>query len=274
MGTMPDAVQAFDATADQFDQRFGTWRSVVAQRDAVRRALLGAFPPGSSLIELGAGTGEDAAFLAQRHRRVVLTDGSPRMCAVAAAKLAQAGCSPRTDVRCVTFEAFPAHAAQWAVAGEMFDGAFSNFAGLNCINDLGPVARGLARVLRPGGRALVVLFGSWSPGEVVVELLRGRPHHAVRRFTRGPVAARLGGRAFTVRYPAPRQVARECAPWFRLERTRGVGIFVPPSAAEPWISRAPRLVAALALLDRLAARPLARLGDHVLLDLVRTEATP
>ena len=38
--------------------------SVAAQRRSVRRELLGAFPPGARLLELGGGTGEDALFLA------------------------------------------------------------------------------------------------------------------------------------------------------------------------------------------------------------------
>jgi hypothetical protein len=53
----------------------------------------------------------------------------------------------------------------------------------------------------------------------------------------------------------------------------GVGVFVPPSAAEPFVSRLPRLLDALQAVDRLVARPLAQLGDHVLLHFVRTAAT-
>jgi hypothetical protein len=53
-------------------------------------------------------------------------------------------------------------------------------------------------------------------------------------------------------------------PWFRLRRRVGVGVLVPPSAAEPWISRHPVLLRALELGDRALARPLAPLGDHVL----------
>jgi hypothetical protein len=107
---------------------------------------------------------------------------------------------------------------------------------------------------------------------VVVELLRRNPRAAVRRLARGDVDARLGGRRFTVRYHRPGEVARAFAPWFRLRRTRGIGVFVPPSAAEPWISRHPRLVDALEALDRAAAAPLARLGDHLLFHLERTDA--
>jgi hypothetical protein len=59
-------------------------------------------------------------------------------------------------------------------------------------------------------------------------------------------------------------------PRFALESSEGVGIFVPPSAAEPWISGHPRLLGLLEAADRLAARPLAFLGDHILYRFVRT----
>jgi hypothetical protein len=49
----------------------------------------------------------------------------------------------------------------------------------------------------------------------------------------------------------------------------GVGVFVPPSAAEPWISRHPRLLSVLERLDSRLSAPLAALGDHVLYRFVR-----
>jgi hypothetical protein len=86
------------------------------------------------------------------------------------------------------------------------------------------------------------------------------------------VHARLGGREFTVRYHRAADVVRAFAPWFRLVARRGIGIFVPPSAAEPAISKFPRLLAALEHMDRVVSRPLAALGDHVLYQLERLDA--
>jgi SAM-dependent methyltransferase len=267
--TLPPAAAAFDTVAPRFDERFGAWRSVAAQRRAVRRRLLAAFPPGASVLELGGGTGEDAAFLADHGRRVLLTDASPAMVEVARRKLA--GRASPADAEVCAAEGIEALAADREAAGApMFDGAFSNFAALNCVADLRPAARGLGRMLRPGAPALLVLFGPLPPGEIVVETLRGRPRAALRRLARGDVHARLGGREFTVRYHRPADVRTAFAPWFRLQRMRGIGVFVPPSAAEPWISRFPRLVRALEALDRAAETPLALLGDHVLYHLVRT----
>jgi hypothetical protein len=117
---------------------------------------------------------------------------------------------------------------------------------------------------------MLVLFGVLSPGDILVECLRGRPRQALRRFHRGDRPARLGGQTFTVRYHRAREIARAFAPWFKPVRRVGIGIFVPPSAAEPWISQHPRVLGGLEALDRIACRLLAPLGDHILYHFERT----
>lgn len=266
------AVQAFDAVASEFDHRFGGWASVQAQRRAVRRELLAAFPPGSSLLELGGGTGEDAMFLAAHGRRILLTDAAPAMLSCARQKVLQANLEDRVAVQQAALEDLrPLAGFRAGWARPPYDGAYSNFAALNCVANLADVARGLAPLLRPGTPVLLVVFGPLAAGEILLHLLKGDPRTALRRFSRSEVPARLGGQAFTVRYPSPQMIARQFAPYFRLVRRRGIGIFVPPSTAEPAISRWPRLVQLLELIDRAASAPLALLGDHVLLHLVRTD---
>ena len=256
------AASAFDAVAPVFDRRFGAWLSVAAQREQVRSALMAAFPPGARLLELGGGTGDDAVWMALRGREVLLTDASPAMVHEAAEKLRWHLVPPPRVLDVLSLGTLADE--REAQGLPPFDGVYSNFAALNCVDDLAALGPALARLVRPGGRAVLVIFGTCAPGELVVQLLRGAPRAAIRRLASGPVPARLGGREFTVRYHRRRDVRRAFAPWFRLEGRRGVGVFVPPSAAEPWISRFPLLVRALALLDRVASRPLAMFGDHVL----------
>ncbi len=258
------AALAFDAVAPEFDARFTPWRSVEAQRGVVRSALIEAFPRGSRLIEIGGGTGEDALWLAERGREILLTDASPAMIAAASAK-----CGERVRTAVAAAEDFGALADRLKCEPR-YDGAYSVFAGLNCVTDLSSFAEGTARLLRPDAPLMLVMFGTCCPGEILVETVCGRPRNALRRFRRGDVPARLGGRDFTVRYHRRRDLERALAPWFRLESRLGIGVFVPPSAAEPWISSRPALLSALERLDRFAARPLAPLGDHVLYRFVRT----
>ena len=269
---VPPAVLAFDAMAPRFDERFGQWKSVAAQRAAVRRELLDRFPPESSLLELGGGTGEDALFLAANGRRVHLTDGSPAMVACAAEKVRRLA-EGTVIVERVSLEEIGSLADRREAAGEpRFAGCYSNFAAFNCIDDLGPPARALSRLVAPGGAALLVIFGPFSPGEFVTLMARGDPKRALRRLSRRAVPARVGGHSFPVTYHTPRAVAHAFSPWFRLTRKIGIGVFVPPSSAEPWISGRPKLLSALERLDAAAAGTLALLGDHILVTLERTEA--
>ena len=262
------AALAFDAVAPHFDARFGGWRSVAAQRRAVRRALLATLPARARVLELGGGTGEDAVWMAQNGFEVLLTDASAAMVAEAALKLAPH--NARAEVTAA--EDLPGFAlAHMARGGRPFDAAFSNFAPLNCVEDLGAVARGLAAMIRPGGHAMLVLFGRHSPGEMITEILRRRPRQALRRLAHGPIPARISGRDFTVTYHRGRALKNALAPWFRLQRRVGIGVFVPPSAAEPWISGHPRFLGTLETLDRLLERPLAGLGDHILYQFERTQ---
>ncbi|MBS1806338.1 MAG: class I SAM-dependent methyltransferase [Acidobacteria bacterium] len=266
---MRAAASAFDAIAPRFDERFGAWLSVAAQRKAVRSALIETFPKGGRVLEIGGGTGEDAAFLARSGYEVILTDASPVMVEHARAKLRPLG--GRAEV--TPAEDLEHFAECWmSEAEEPLDGAFSNFAPLNCVVDLEPVARGLARLLRQGSSAVLVVFGTFCPGEMITESLRLRFKEVLRRTRRGPIKARIGQREFEIVYHRRAELTAVFAPWFSLEKTIGIGVAVPPSGAEPWISGHPGLLASLEAADRVLARPLSMLGDHVLYHFRRNEA--
>ncbi len=264
------ALRAFDSVAPTFDERFGQLLSVAAQRRAVRQQLLRSFPIGGKLLEIGGGTGEDAIFLGKRGRHVLLTDGAEGMVAVAAKKIAMRDCERVVRVRSLRIENLSDLLDDQTIEVP-FDGVYSNFASLNCVENLAPVGRALAALIKPGGLALLVMFGSCSFGEIIVQLSQGNFANAFRRLRSGSaVNARLNGHDFPVWYPNPLSVARAFQPYFSLRTKRGIGVFVPPSAAEPGISRFPRVVNALEGLDRVVGRPLAFLGDHILLTFTRT----
>jgi len=259
------AAAAFDRVAGSYDELFTYTAIGRAQRRQVWDKLVAAFPPDSRILELNCGTGEDARFLAARGRSVVACDASAAMIEVAK----QRG---QLDDVCTNIEyVHLANEDLGALAAEgWFDGAFSNFSGLNCIADLTPVARHLANLVKPGGRALLCLWSRVCAAEVLWYLLHGQMKKAARRFS-GKSTARLGGVAISVSYPTIRAVRRSFSPWFQLRSRRAIGLFVPPSYVEPWMSKRPKLLARLERLDRICAQwPILRdVGDHVLLEFVR-----
>ncbi len=257
----------FDAVAATYDETFTHSLIGWAQRHATWREFNRAFRPGQRVLELNCGTGVDAVHLADRGVEVVACDVSPRMIEVARDRLRRAAPQARIDFRVLATEEI----AELQDEGP-FDGAFSNFAGLNCVPNLSLVASDLAQLLKPGAPAVLCFAGRYVAWEILWYLARGDPRKALRRVRQGPIAGRIA-EAVTVEvhYPSVRELGRIFAPEFRLRRWKGVGVTVPPSYLEPHAQRFPRVCAALEGIDQMAGRcPLVRgLADHVLLTFER-----
>lgn len=251
----------FERLAASYDETFT--RSVLGarMRAATWRRLDGAFPAGARVLELGCGTGEDAVHLAARGVRVLATDPAAAMVREAREKADGAGLGGLVETRVLDAARLD------EVEGEPFDGAFSNFGALNCVPRLAPVAAGLGRLVRPGGRVVLCLLGRYVPWEWAWFLARGRRDAAFRRLSSGGAE----WRGLRVSYPPLRELKRTFAPGFRFAGARAVGAFLPPSYAEAWATRHPRLLGALDALERRveALPPFPSLADHVLLELVR-----
>jgi len=259
------ATSAFDRVADSYDDLFT--RTVIgqAQRKQVWRRLLRVFAPNNRILELNCGTGEDARFLALRGRSIVACDASARMIAIAGARTQQEAKGADITFRQIANEDLGVLSRQ-----KLFDGAYSNFSGLNCMADLQPVARNLASLVRPGGRVLLCLWSRVCVAELVWYLIHGQASKAFRRFT-GKATARIGEFHINVSYPTVGDVQRIFSPWFQLERRSAIGLFVPPSYVEGWAREHGTILAHLEKMDRLFARlPVFRdVGDHVLLEFTR-----
>lgn len=259
------AAAAFDDVASSYDELFTHTVIGRAQRAQVWSSLLDAFWPGSQILELNCGTGEDARFLAQKGRNVVACDASEGMIAIAKGRTLSDGTRGSVKYLRVANENLHVLAGQ-----KRFDGAFSNFSGLNCVADLKPVAEALASLIRPKGRVLLCIWSRMCAAEVLWYLFHAQPVKAVRRLSR-TASARLGQKAIPVFYPSVREVRGCFAPWFRITSRRAIGLFVPPSYCEPVIQKRENLLARLEWLDRTFAHwPVLRdAGDHVLLEFVR-----
>ncbi|HZP81309.1 MAG TPA: methyltransferase domain-containing protein [Chthonomonadaceae bacterium] len=252
----------FDAMAAGYDDSFTHSRIGTLMRQAVWRRLEARFQPGDRLLELNCGTGEDAVHLARRGIYVLATDISPAMVQITREKAERAGLSDRIEARVMRIEEV-GPPPLWRA----FDGVLSNFGGLNCVEDMGQVAEGLAACLQPGGIAMLCIMGPLCPWEWGWYLAKRQPGKALRRLKPGGAA----WRGLTIRYPSIRAMRRAFAPSFRLLRANAVGAFVPPSYAETWAARHERLLARLNAWERRMETlpPLPWLADHCLLEFAR-----
>ncbi|HZO90941.1 MAG TPA: methyltransferase domain-containing protein [Chthonomonadaceae bacterium] len=266
-----DGASPFDQMAVEYDLLFTYSRIGTLLRQAVWRRLDVRFLPGDRILELNCGTGEDALHLAQRGVQVLATDVSAEMVLLARQKIRQAGMAANVEVRRMAIEEIsdPFSALQLMAQNEhaAFDGALSDFGGLNCARNLPQVAEGLAACLRPGAVALLCIMGPLCPWEWGWYLLHGQPGKAFRRLRRGGVP----WRGLTITYPSIRAVCHAFAPHFRPLRVGAIGALLPPTYAEGWAARHEGL---LARLDRWERRletlpPFPLLADHYLLELER-----
>jgi len=257
----------FDAVAARYDQTFTSSKIGQAQRRSVWEELATTFRPGDRTLEIGCGTGIDACFLAKRGVRVVACDSSSQMIAVATRRIEQNGLQELVQPRVRR-----AQDIRGLPSEEMFDGAYSNFGALNCLEDLGCLAHDLAEHVKPGGTVLLCWMGPCCLWEVIWYLAHGNRKKAFRRLNRDGVAAKIAnGAVVRVHYPSVTFLARTFAPTFRLKSIKGIGVAVPPSYVESWAQRHPRLLQLCERADSLLGKcPGVRvLADHVLVRLQR-----
>jgi SAM-dependent methyltransferase len=224
------------------------------------RAVTTELPPGSRLLDLGCGTGLDAAYLGMRGYRVVATDWSTGMVERTRARIAALRLEQAVDV-----QAYGAHQLD-RLSGERFDGVYADLGSLNCVPDLVALARTCAELLRPGGRMIASVIGRRCPWEVLYYVFRGNGRRARLRNAAGSVPVSLNGRRVWTRYYTPREFYAPFAAEFELVWYRGLGVLLPPPYLIHWYDRlSPAFLPLGWLDDRVGSLPLLRdTGDHFL----------
>ena len=235
----------WDAAAETYVRDFAGTGIGETRRYAVWGRLEKIFSPGQKLLELNCGTGIDAVHLAKRGIELVSCDISSRMIELARQLAASTNTSDLIDFRVLPTEEIS------SLAGEnAFDGAFSNFCGLNCVQDLPAVARELARLVRPGAPILLCMIGRFVPWEIAWFMARGEPAKALRRLRRNEFHSPEPG-GVCIQRPSVKEIARIMSPAFRLQRWSGVGIAVPPTYMENRTRHFSPVIKGLAGIDRL-----------------------
>jgi ubiquinone/menaquinone biosynthesis C-methylase UbiE len=256
----------FDAVAARYDETFTNSQIGQAQRRAVWNELGRAFRPGDNVLEIGCGTGVDACYMGENGVRVVACDVSTQMIQVATRRIyAQ---HLQKFVKPVILRAEDIS----ALSTQSFEGAFSNFGALNCIENLPRFARDLARLLRPGARVLLCWMGRYCLWEIIWYLAHGNRQKAFRRLRRNPITASIGDGAFVkAHYPSIRLLRRTFAPEFTIKSITGIGLTVPPSYLEHWAADHPRLIRLSERADAwMGSCPGTRvLADHILVGFER-----
>jgi SAM-dependent methyltransferase len=177
-----------------------TWDLGRPQPAVIRLAESGAFgPPGTTVLDAGCGTGENALLLAARGHRVVGVDIAWEAIQRARAKAAERGIAPAP-----AFIVGDALAAPAAAGSDPFDVALDVGLFHALGDDEGPrYAASLASAVRPGGRAFIVCWSDRNPFGIGPRRVTRREIRAAFRASTGwhvdsieaeELASRLPGR--------------------------------------------------------------------------------
>jgi Methylase involved in ubiquinone/menaquinone biosynthesis len=264
---------AFDPVAADYDRDFSYTPLGRLLRERVWQNLLERLPPHAKVMEINAGTGEDALWMAARGCSVLATDASEQMVAVAKSKVARWAkefpLCPVPEFRVCSFSQL----ADLQESG--FDVVFSNFGGINCASpgELAELGAAIATKLKPGGQLVCVAMGRFCAWESFYFLTKGSWGEAFRRMRRGSVEANAGsGNRVHTWYYGPGELRRHLnLPGSRTPWLRPIGFWLPPSYLGRFFAKRPAMLRFLNFLEQKMSFPaLAWASDHYLMELETT----
>lgn len=217
-----NASDAFTRQSVVFDQIYSGNTIINYKRARVRQHIMQYLAPGSNILELNSGTGEDAIFLAQAGHKVHATDISSGMQQVLEQKSA-----PYRDR--ISFEICSFTQLHQLQNQGPFDHIFSNFGGLNCTGELEKVLLSFDKLLKPGGKITLVIIPGFCLWETLL-VFKGKFKTAFRRFfsAKGRVA-HIEGTYFKCYYYSQSFVISTLQQSYKVLSAEGLCTLVPPS---------------------------------------------
>lgn len=259
-----NAADAFSGQSAIFDDLYSGNTIINYKRKRVRDHVLKHLSPGSSILELNSGTGEDAIYFAENGCKVHATDISPGMQEQLVQKIKKLGYTGQVTNELCSFTGLDALKNKGP-----YDLIFSNFAGLNCTGELDKVLNSLAPLLNPNGLVTLVILPKFCLWETLL-LFKGKFRTAFRRFfSANGRTAHVEGHYFKCYYYDPSYITTCLKDQFDVLGIEGLCTIVPPSYIEGFAEKHPSAWRFLkSQEDRLKARwPWKFIGDYYIISL-------
>lgn len=234
------AAGAFSAQSAIFDDIYSSNTIVNYKRRRVRAHVLQYLKPNSHILELNAGTGEDATFFAALGHRVHATDIAEGMQQKLREKAEHFGLSKLVSTEVCSFTQLNKLKNRGP-----YNYIFSNFAGLNCTGELHKVLNSLPALLNTNGVATLVILPRFCLWEALL-IFKGMFNTATRRwFSKNGARARVEGTYFTCCYYDPSYIVDRVKQSMDILAIEGLCTIVPPSYIEYFAERHPRAYSVL-----------------------------
>jgi ubiquinone/menaquinone biosynthesis C-methylase UbiE len=258
------AARAFDSQAAVFDRVYGNDTIIAYKRKRVREHMNRFLSPGSHILELNAGTGEDAVCFGNQGHQVHATDISGAMLE----KLRTKSEACRLNDR-ITSELCSYTDLDKLRARGPYDHIFSNFAGLNCTSRLTQVLDSFESLLKPGGYVTLVMLPRFCLWEFML-MFRGKFRTAFRRFSgKKGTPAKVEGLRFTCWYYDPAYITKHLKEKYRAMKPEGLCTLVPPSYLQGFAEKHPGIFRVLEKMENKLKNkwPWRSIGDYYILTL-------
>jgi SAM-dependent methyltransferase len=256
---------AVDRLASGYDEQELKNGIIKWMRGVVQKIYVKYFPPGSELLELNAGTGTDALYLAKNGYKVFATDISQAMIEILCGKAGREGLAGMIRAEPYSFDEID------KIKKNDFDGVISNFGGLNCINDFDKLSSDLADKIKEGGRFIAAVMNRVCPWEILSYLIKLYPKEAFRRLQKEGIEADFNKEKVRTFYFSPVRFGKFFNRYFITERIYTLGLFTPAPYMYGLYNRFPYLVKPLMKTDEIIKGifPFNRFGDHFIIVMKR-----
>jgi len=260
------AAEGFDKQSAVFDALYASDKMIAYKRRRVRSHIAQYLAAGSHILELNAGTGEDAVYFAGAGHRVHATDISTGMLQQLLQKVEDDHLQEQISTELCSFT----HLDNLQQKGP-YDMVFSNFAGLNCTGELDKVLIAFPELAKPGGLVTLVVLSPFCLWEFLL-LFRGKIKTALRRLAgkRG-ASAHVEGNYFTCYYYPSSYIVQKMKQDFELLCIEGLCTISPPSYIQGFADTWPRLYRTLCRWEEKTkcSRPWKYIGDYYMISFRR-----
>lgn len=251
----------FDHIAQTYDADF-TFSEIGKLQRKLVYDVLRKIPENQRILELNCGTGEDAIWFSKRGNKVISTDISQQMLQIARQK--------GVNEKNIIFEQLDIRKLNPEKYNEKFDLIFSNFGGMNCVNenDFLKFLKNASNILEKQGRLILVIMPKFCLWESLYFLIKGKWKIIFRRNTANIVKANIDGVHINTWYFNTSDV-KNLASDFKIAMVKPIGFFIPPSYLEPFFKRNLKLLRILGKMENKIRKFsfLANYSDHYLIEL-------
>ena len=228
--------KAFSKQSAIFDEIYSSNIIIQYKRQRVRDHLEQFLKPYSKILELNAGTGEDAVWFAKHDHTVHATDISKGMQEKLIEKINQNKLEKQVTNELCSFTELEDLKNKGP-----YDMIFSNFAGLNCTGELDKVLQSFSPLLKVNGIVTLVILPKFCLWESLL-LFKGDFKTAFRRFfSNKGVKAHIEGEYFTCWYYNPSYIIKNMKDSYTVLSDEGLCTLVPPSYLENFPKKRPSL---------------------------------